>query len=325
VAARAEDVKSIVTLAAALAALAHPRLRPSAAASETALLDAAGLPGPSPLLALSEPARRAVLAPLRTSSDEPGGHVPISWYTRLGGLLLLLPRIAELPLDELFGADASTVRLHVLSFAAGRAHRDEVLGDPLWRHVCGVAPDAEVPDVSVLAPALWRRAHERGRALHAIVTRTEQPILVVASEPDGEWLSLMPLIPDLRATLRSSAPLDVDGLALTARPTLRAGRAAARMLAWLAPDLASPSEVALALAGQHVLRAFARRLPGFAESSPRFLYDSFLDFDATVVEVDDAFHCRVGRPRLAALYGLTGALRGRLPIGNGRSLELFPE
>ena len=90
------------------------------------------------------------------------------------------------------------------------------------------------------------------------------------------------------------------------------------------PDLASPADVALALAAQHVLRAFARRLPGFAESSPRFLYDSFLDFDATIIDSEDTFHCRVGRPRLAALFGLTGALRGRLPIGDGRTLELYP-
>jgi hypothetical protein len=42
------------------------------------------------------------------------------------------------------------------------------------------------------------------------------------------------------------------------------------------------------------------------------------------MESDDTFHCRVGRPRLAALFGLTGALRGRLSIGGGRALELYP-
>jgi hypothetical protein len=92
------------------------------------------------------------------------------------------------------------------------------------------------------------------------------------------------------------------------------------MLDWLGRD----DELGLTLAAQQVLRAFARRLPGFAESSPRFLFDSFLDFDATVLAEGDAFHARVGRPPLGAVYGLTGALRGRLSIGGGRVLELYP-
>ena len=65
------------------------------------------------------------------------------------------------------------------------------------------------------------------------------------------------------------------------------------MLAWIEAD---GPEDGIAIAAQHVLRAFARRLPGFTASSPRFLHDNFLDFDATIIESDNTFHCRVGRP-----------------------------
>jgi hypothetical protein len=139
------------------------------------------------------------------------------------------------------------------------------------------------------------------------------------------------LTPELRAALRTRAPAAavdrafvLDGVELATDISLATAHAAARVLHWLAPA-DSPVELALAQAAQHVLRGFARRLPGFADSSPRFLHDSFLDFDATILQSDDTFHCRVGRPRLAALFGLTGALRGRLPIGDGRALELYPE
>jgi hypothetical protein len=316
-------VRTAVEVAVAVAAVARGQ---DAAPSPTAILDGAGIPSQAALLALTSEARRALLAPLGATAAQPMA-APASWYTRLGGLLLLLPRIAELPLDELFGPDAGLARLAILSRAAG-PHRDDVLDDPLWKHLCGVDPDADVdnwfPSAECLARAMWQRSALSAQRLSAIATRYEQPLLVIASEPGGEWLAVAPLTRDLRGGLRASSTIDVDGLELSSNIRLATGHAAANMLAWLAPDLASPADVALALAAQHVLRAFARRLPGFAESSPRFLYDSFLDFDATIIASEDTFHCRVGRPRLAALFGLTGALRGRLPIGNSRTLELYP-
>lgn len=317
-------VRTAVDVAVAVAAAA--RNHDGKASSPAAILDGAGSPSPAALLALTPEARRVLLAPLGTTAAQPMA-APASWYTRLGGLLLLLPRIAELPLDELFGPDAGLARLAVLARAAG-PHRDDVLANPLWKHLCGVDPDADLdawlPNAEHLAPAMWQRGAAFAQKLSAIPTRHDQPLLVIAAEPGGEWLAVAPLTRDLRGALRVSPVLDIGGLELAANVTLATGRAASSVLAWLDPDLASPADVALALAAQQVLRGFARRLPGFAESSPRFLYDSFLDFDATIIASEDTFHCRVGRPRLAALFGLTGALRGRLRIGDGRTLELYP-
>ncbi|MEP6859869.1 MAG: hypothetical protein ABJE66_04575 [Deltaproteobacteria bacterium] len=318
-------VRTALELAVSVAAVA--RGAGNASPAPTTIFDDAGSPSFAPLLALTSDTRSALLAPLGTDAVHPVA-APASWYTRLGGLLLLLPRIAELPLGELFGPDAGLARLAVLSRAAGSEQRDEVLTDPLWKRLCGVDPDADVdawlPSAERLAAAMWQRGAASAQSLSAIATRHDRSLLVIAAEPAGEWLAIAPLSGELRGALRVSPVLDVDGLELAANIGLATGHAAANALAWLDPDLASPTEVALTLAAQHVLRAFARRLPGFADSSPRFLYDSFLDFDATIVDSEDTFHCRVGRPRLAALFGLTGALRGRLVIGDGRTLELYP-
>jgi hypothetical protein len=319
------QVRTAVEVAVAVAAAARGHGR--AAPSPAAILDDADSPSLALLLALTSDTRNALIAPLGTDAVQPVAP-PASWYTRLGGLLLLLPRIAELPLGELFGPDAGLARLAVLSRVAGSEHREEVLTDPLWKRLCGVAPDADVdawlPSAKHLAAGMWQRGAASAQRLSAIATRHGEPLLVIAGEPGGEWLAIAPLTRELRRALRVSPVIDVDGLELASNITLATGRAATSVLAWLGSDLGSPPDLALALAAQHVLRAFARRLPGFADSSPRFLYASFLDFDATIIDSDDTFHCRVGRPRLAALFGLTGGLRGRLAIGDGRTLELYP-
>src|SRR6185503_9252665 len=175
--------------------------------------------------------------------------------------------------------------------------------------------DVAAPFASITA----RRGAAWAERLQLIATRYDQPVAIVAAEPVGEWLAFAPLTRQLRAVLRSSPVADGG------THSLAAARASAQALAWLGPDLASPIDRALTACAQQVLRAFARRLPGFSGSSLSFLYDSFLDFDATVLEAGGTFHCRVGRPRLAAVFGLTGALRGRLPIGGGHALELYPE
>jgi hypothetical protein len=319
------ELPAVVALAAAVAAAARRELSSVDTPPGAAIIDAAGLPSPKPLLALGATTRRELLAALgTTTTGEP--VAPASWHTRLGGLLLLLARIAELKLEELFGSDANCARLALLSRVAGHKRRAEVLADPLWRHLCGVAVDADVDDwlaredvAAPFASIAARHGAAWAERLQLIATRYDQPVAIVAAEPIGEWLAFAPLTRKLRAVLRSSSVADGG------THSLAAARAAAQALAWLGPDLAAPIDRALTACAQQVLRAFARRLPGFSGSSLSFLYDSFLDFDAMVLEADGTFHCRVGRARLAAVFGLTGALRGRLPIGEDRTLELYPE
>jgi hypothetical protein len=68
-------------------------------------------------------------------------------------------------------------------------------------------------------------------------------------------------------------------------------------------------DTVLNVAAQHVLRAFAWRLPDFANSSLMYLATNFLDFSATVETESDRHIVRLGRPPLNLLLSLTGVVR----------------
>ena len=230
---------AIATLAASVAAWLHdqPALPPELAP-----------PGLASLAALPEKKRGALAAAFgKSGAHTTTAREPVSAYTRFGGLILLLPHVAELPIDATFaGGDRPWLRLMVLAACAGVDGARGALADPVLARLCGVSG--------------------------------KEP-------PFHEWNE------DARdrfaAFERAFDPTDAD-------------------LSWFGADLA--------LAAHHVLRRFARRLPGFSESSPRFLYENFLAFPATIEHGQDVIVCRMGRPPLAALLGITGALRGRIRV-----------
>jgi hypothetical protein len=84
---------------------------------------------------------------------------------------------------------------------------------------------------------------------------------------------------------------------------------------------------ALNLAAQRLLRAFAWRLPGFAESSLSYLSANFLSFSASVEDEASRRVVYLGRPPLHLILGLTGMSRGtyRLSWLDDRPFALFPE
>ncbi len=230
---------AIAKLAASVAAWLH---EPSGIAQELAP------PELGSLAALSATERAAVAAAFgKSGALTTAAREPVFEYTRFGGLILLLPHVAELPVEAMFvGGDRPWVRLMVLAGCAGADGARAALADPVLARLCGVS--------------------------------AKEP-------PFHEWIE------DARDRLvafeRAFDSTDAD-------------------LSWFGEDLA--------LAAHHVLRRFARRLPGFSESSPRFLYENFLAFSATVEHGHDAIVCRMGRPPLAALLGITGALRGRIRV-----------
>ncbi len=285
---------------------------------------------------------RAELAAVLGGSTAAAGLEPAApelLYTPFGGLLLLLPRVGELPVDELWRDedDRARARLAILSRAAGAERLTRVLEDPLVQRLCGlrhgardlddwlVAHQATIADAlpTALARHRWRDASTVCLAIAR--HRDWGPLQVAIAEPEGYWLALAPLDASLRAGLRAPASLAVDGRSIVAEPSLARAHAAGRVLDHVTPPsspLTAAAERGLALAAQHLLRAFARRLPGFADSSPRHLWANFLDFDASVVESGRRFRCRVGRPPLAALLGMTGALRGQVQLGFGERAVL---
>jgi len=86
-------------------------------------------------------------------------------------------------------------------------------------------------------------------------------------------------------------------------------------------------DLALSVAAQGVLRAFARRLPGFAGSSLPYLYSNFLDFTASLEDEPERRVVRLGRPPLDIVLNMTGMARKeyRLDWLDERPLVLFQE
>jgi hypothetical protein len=300
---------------------------------------------PEVLRRLPEAARAQLLRAITGRSD---GQIADTEapprYTRFGGVVLLLPHIAALPLaggwysDE----DRALARLHILARCAGPTRAADVIADPTLRYLCGVTDDTSaahaIERLSKGAPGFERALViarlAAARSVELTVGRRPTSTaagtaLVVVGWPAGEWLLVTPLSPATRAALRSDdiaaataalAAALLDDLARTAAVNLRpsAARRITRALRHLTlpPHLAGPDDLdrALTLAAQPVMRGFARRLPEFAESSPGYLYDSFLACDATVEESHAGRVCRLGRPPLSALLHLFGVSRGTIAL-----------
>jgi len=86
-------------------------------------------------------------------------------------------------------------------------------------------------------------------------------------------------------------------------------------------------DLGLSVAAQHLLRTFAWRLPGFAESNLSYLSRNFLEFAGSLEEESGRRVVRLGRPPLHLVLGLTGAMRQtyRLSWLDERPLALFQE
>jgi hypothetical protein len=86
-------------------------------------------------------------------------------------------------------------------------------------------------------------------------------------------------------------------------------------------------DLALSVAAQGVMRAFAWRLPGFAGSDLPYLSSNFLDFAGNVEEEPARRVVRVGRPPLHLVLNITGMTRRSYGLSwlDERPLALFQE
>jgi hypothetical protein len=83
----------------------------------------------------------------------------------------------------------------------------------------------------------------------------------------------------------------------------------------------------LRVAAQNVLRAFARRLPGFSRSGFSYLHRNFLDLTAAVEDQPERRIVRLGKPPLNLILTMAGQNRLSYRAGwlDGRPLELYPQ
>jgi hypothetical protein len=86
-------------------------------------------------------------------------------------------------------------------------------------------------------------------------------------------------------------------------------------------------DLTLSIAAQHLLRAFAWRLPGFARSHLPYLYANFLAGAGSLEEESSRRVVRLSRPPLHLVLNMTGMLRNRYQVSwlDERPFVLFPE
>ena len=209
-------------------------------------------------------------------------------FTWFGGLLLLLSELERLPWDE---------------WTAG------------WPGPRGASAGAVL---QWLTTALCAGRERQGAALDDPVVRSLLGIThELTGREVGRWLRRAG--PRRQAALRKAIEKSVGrSTGPQARTWFGVQPGSEIGAAWVAT---------LVRAASAVLRRFAARLPGFAESSPAHLWRNVLGFDARVEHEPERVVVRCGRPPLQLLLSITGMIRGT-PSGHdatGRPIYLFPQ
>jgi hypothetical protein len=257
-------------------------------------------------------------------------------FTPAGGAFLLIPLIARLPLEAIMrdwpaaagDVPASTVaRFLVLLKCLGGARAGSLFVDPVLRELAGIPPGMDRPALAAWEHGVsevnleslywaWRKWLDEERALEGdpapVRTNSQgQPITV---QVDGKY----------RLWLRADAPPnssipghrnpevddDLDYLSLV-----------------VPLGLSVPTDASLSVVAIRVLRDFARRLPGFANSSAAYLERNFLDFGATIEDEPERRVVKLGRPPLNLVLGIAGRNRDSYTLAwlDDRPFMLFEE
>jgi hypothetical protein len=257
----------------------------------------ARLPGSAVYLKrLPQPVRAALAAPPEPSAAGDVRHTPH------GGLFLLLPHLAELPVDALpdSAQDHPLLRFLILAACAGKDALPVFL-DPVWRDLFGV-PGGMLPDAAC-----------RNFTLADPATR-KLPLRSSGAERVGERWGTQ------RALSGRSSQDDVrsgGGFPTSPRPS--------------PPHWGGEGEEvairALQPAAELVLARFARRLPGFANSTAPYLRRNFLAARARVSFLPDAIEASLSRPPLDLVLSMAGIGREQLtlPWLDARPIVLRPE
>jgi hypothetical protein len=247
------------------------------------------------LLRCSPESLREVAAELKTAKTEARVAETERRYTSFGGAFLLLPLLDQIPLAEALrdwpdadeAAAISLVRFLLLVKCSGPRHA-HTLNNSLLRDLMLVPPT-----VSAETIADWQ----------ANVTTTHKDNFLATLT---DWQRRQRRITDRNHISASDLSYLALPESLEVSPTL---------------------DLALSVAAQHVLRTFAWRLPGFAESNLPYLSSNFLDFPASVEDETTRRIVRLGSPPLRLVLGITGMMRQtyRLSWLDERPLTLFEE
>jgi hypothetical protein len=257
----------------------------------------------------------------------------------LRDLLLIPPSITpEVLADWQAGISAAHVHMFVETLAGWHSARGAVHGETLILARLA-APGAPLAVLIDAARGVWLCA------THWHPHRPQRLIAVVRSwlAPTEQAEPVLLSDPSFCAALRAAFPgRTIFSLADDAAPAqAEEDRQLAEILARLdklPADLAHLSlpksfglrrafDLALSVAAQGLMRAFAWRLPGFAGSNLPYLSRNFLDFAGSVEEEPARRVVRVGRPPLHLILNLTGMTRRTYSLSwlDDRPLALFQE
>ncbi len=298
------------------------------------------------LLRCSADQLRDVAEELNTVQEQAKVAATERRHTSFGGAFLLLPLLDEIPLAEALrdwphadeAAAISLVRFLLLIKCSGPKHAQHVLANSLLRDLMLVPPtvSAEILtewqshvttthiDNFLTTLIAWQRGQGRindRNYFSAFTTLNDSPVVVLIDEARSLWLKVSNLA-DVEQQLIQDKSIN---------ETLARHGELAHNLLHLALPLSlkfSPTlDLALSVASQHVLRNFAWRLPGFAESNLPYLSSNFLDFPASVEEETTRRVVRLSGAPLRLVLGLTGMMRQtyRLDWLDERPLTLFEE
>ncbi len=214
--------------------------------------------------------------------------------TPCGGIFLLLPLLDELPLEECScdwphaddAAAISLIRFLISVKSLGPANGQRTFADPLLRDLLLIPPT-----LSVDALKEWQSSITSSHLDTFLKTLID-------------WQRSQGRVTDQRQLENDLAYLSPpDSLRFTLK-----------------------LDHALNIAAQHILRSFARRLPGFAGSTLPYLWSNFLDFPASVEEESTRRVVRVCGPPLRLVLGLTGMTRQTYRLSwLDRPVSLFEE
>ena len=252
--------------------------------------------GQPELLSIAE---RALSARLSSNTGE---EEVIASATCFGALFLLLPALVEFPAEQIAPDRCQALRFAVFQKCCPAPLRVHVGRDALILDLFGVEPEQELdldPVVVRDCLKLWLNGLGCIQADSHPDHVTARGYSILIDPVRGHWLSL-----EASPEPGGNQP-DLD---------------------YLAPR-DTGLDRALCLIARAVLRNFAWRLPGFAQSSLAHLWMNFLDVPARLQTFPDRRVVRIAAPPLHVILGMTGVFGSsfRLPWLDDRPFCLFPE
>lgn len=183
----------------------------------------------------------------------------------------------------------------------------------------------------------WLRIQQRSEMPPAQFIESLNPLLIEVERQDGLLLCAPELLqllwsnyPTLKILSLDDGGREVETVADIEDVLNRLGHLANDLSYLSLPHslIVSPLlDLAFSVAGQHVLRSFAWKLPGFGGSYLQYLSENFLDFSAGIEEEPSRRVVRLGGVPLQLILSITGLTRQtyRLSWLDDRPFTLFPE